>query len=107
MTSCLLVAGILQCIVSTKPPLTPAEAAKILEPRQFVYVPPTRPDNPGVFINGTPRPQDGPYGPLLPAGREPVRLDGTPLSQPPWELRSYYGLTPVYVPQAPTPVRRR
>jgi hypothetical protein len=72
------------------PTLTPDEYRSLLA-HQFVYVP-ARPrwswyGGPSVAIAGNP---SSPYDSFaaLPA---PTRLDGTPYTQPPWEMRAYVG----------------
>jgi hypothetical protein len=73
------------------PALTADEYRSLLA-HQFVYVP-TRPSwywfdhGPSVAIAATP---SSPYDSFasLPA---PTRLDGTPYTQPPWEMRAYVG----------------
>ena len=82
MTTCVLVLGIITC-VSTAPRLTPAEAAAILAPHQFVYVAPVDPLGPQSFVIRAKPPKRLP---------ERTRLDGTPLWLPP----RVYGLPPFY-----------
>lgn len=69
--------------------VTPAEAAAILAPYQFVYVAPAPRWGP-TFVVLKSNPADGPFGAFHPfaPGR---RLDGTPLSEPPWSMTAYIG----------------
>ncbi len=91
MTACIIVAGALQCIVSSTPALPPAEAAKILEPGRYVYVDTSRTE-PHVVDGAIAQPQDGPYGPLtFQRLTEPRRLDGSLVSDPPWFTWTYVG----------------
>lgn len=69
--------------------VTPAEAAAILAPYQFVYVEPAPRWGPRFVVLRS-NPADGPFGAFHPfaPGR---RLDGTPLSEPPWSMTTYVG----------------
>jgi len=88
--SCTIVgAVVVSCLVNPATRLTPAEAARILEPRQFVYVEPAPPMGPTVVIFGS-SPTDGPFGPF-PAFPAAKRLDGSLLSAPPWHVTAYAG----------------
>src|SRR4051794_30191128 len=49
MTSCVLVAKIITCTIASGTQLSPADAAKILKPYEFVYVPPA-PSEPKIII---------------------------------------------------------
>lgn len=83
MTACIVVAGVLQCIVSTAPPLSPEAAARTLLPGRFVARETSVVE---VLVPVLPsRPQDGPYGPLsFQRLEEWRRLDGSYMSDPQW-----------------------
>lgn len=68
--------------------LTPAEAAAILAPRQFVYVP-ERPSEPMAVVARS-SPTAGPFGEFKPFD-PPRRLDGSSYSDPPWSMMTYVG----------------
>lgn len=70
----------------------PAEAAAILAPHQFVYVPAQRLEPIAMMSrsSGT----AGPFGEFKPFGPS-VRLDGSPYSEPPWSATAYGGRRPV------------
>jgi hypothetical protein len=83
MTSCIGAALIIHCVLDPTPRLSPAEAAAILTPHQFVALPPA--EGPYVVIIGS-SPTTGPFGefaPFPPARR----LDGTLLSERPSIMR--------------------
>lgn len=69
--------------------LTPADAAAILFPGQFVYLPSTRTLGPQVYVVGSSS-TAGPFGefPPFPA---PRRLDGSSYADPPWSMSTYLG----------------
>jgi hypothetical protein len=69
--------------------VSPEEAAAIMAAHQPVFAREEAPAGPRVFIMNA-RPEDGPFGPLLPFG-PPTRLDGTPLSQPPDQYGEPFG----------------
>jgi hypothetical protein len=88
--SCTIVGAIVvSCLVDPATRPTPAEAARILAPYQFVYVEPAPPMGPTVVIIGS-SPADGPFGPF-PALPPAQRLDGSLLSSPPWRSTTYIG----------------
>ena len=80
---CTIIGIIVQCVLATTP-LTPAEAAVILAPYQYVHVPQVLPQvhipRTGVFVLRSSS-TAGPFGEFLPFP-PPRRLDGTLLSQP-------------------------
>lgn len=89
MTTCALVFGIISCVSAT-PKLTPAQAAEILAPHQFVYVAPVDPFRQRHFSTNSiagARPF-GPFKPFPPR----TRLDETLPTQPP----TIYGAPPLY-----------
>jgi hypothetical protein len=59
MTSCIGAALIIHCVLDPTPRLSPAEAAAILAPHQFVALPPA--EGPYVVIIGS-SPTTGPFG---------------------------------------------
>jgi hypothetical protein len=67
--------------------VTPAEAAAILAPHQFVWRPtlPTEPPVLGLFSS----PTGGPFG-KFPEFSPARRLDGTLLSVPQWGVTTYF-----------------
>jgi hypothetical protein len=65
---------------------SPAEAAAILAPHQFVYVPPA-PAGPTLVLFGG-SPTTGPYGEFAPFAQA-QRLDGTLYSDWPWRSTAY------------------
>ena len=86
MTSCIGAALIIHCVLAPTPRPSPADAAAILAPHQFVAPPPA--EGPYVVIIGS-SPNAGPFGEFAPF--PPTRrLDGTLLSQRPWTMRTYY-----------------
>lgn len=85
MTTCTLIAGIISCTI-TGPRPTPAEAAAILAPYQ--YVAPLPPGPTVIFISASVT--DGPFGAFTPFP-PPRRLDGTLYSQPPWRMTTKVG----------------
>ena len=91
--------------------VSPEEAAAIMAAHQPVFGSSEAPRGPRVFIMNA-RPEDGPFGPLLPFG-PPTRLDGTPLSQPPdqyGEPFGWYGVAPQQMDRSshrPRPSRAR
>ncbi len=86
-TACLVVAGVMHCIVSATPAAKPAEAAAVLAPGQFVYVPTY--DGPyAIIMPGSST--AGPYGELR-VTPQLRRLDGSPV----WSRPQIYGL-PIY-----------
>lgn len=79
-------AMVINCVVANRP--TPAEAARILLPRQYIHVLATGWGPTSVVVASSPG--NGPFGPLrlvAPARR----LDGTLLSDPPWRMTTYLG----------------
>ena len=66
--------------------VTPAEAAALLAPHQFVYVAP-RPAEPQVVLLAS-SPTAGPFGELTPLSPS-RRLDGSSYQDPPWESLDY------------------
>lgn len=68
--------------------LTPAEAAALLAPRQFVYVAP-RPAEPQVVLLAS-SPTAGPFGEFRPLSSS-RRLDGSSYQVPQWESLAYSG----------------
>lgn len=84
MTTCTLIAGIISCVISGPTP-TAAESAALLAPRAYVHIPRTY--GPTVTIIAS-DPTHGPYGPVT-VSAPTVRLDGTPLSDPPWISVAY------------------
>src|SRR5688572_5097111 len=88
--NCIIVgAVVVSCLVDPATRPTPAEAARILEPYQFVYAEPRPPMGPSVIIVGS-SPADGPFGPF--ADSPPARrLDGSSFSAPPWQVTAYVG----------------
>ena len=82
---------VVSCLVDPATRPTPAEAARILEPYQFVYVEPAPPMGPTVIIVGS-SPTEGPFGPF-PAFPPARRLDGSLLSVPPWNVTTYARLS--------------
>ncbi len=88
--SCTIIGAlVVSCLVDPATRPTPAEAARILEPNQFVYVEPAPPMGPTVVIFGS-SPADGPFGafPAFPSAR---RLDGSLFSAPPWRATTSIG----------------
>ena len=69
--------------------VSPEEAAAIMAAHQPVFGGDEDPRGPRVYIMNA-RPEDGPFGPLLPFG-PPTRLDGTPLTQPPDQYGEPFG----------------
>src|SRR5687768_8253434 len=101
--SCTIVgAVVVSCLVNPATRLTPAEAARILEPRQFVYVEPATSMGPTVVIFGS-SPTDGPFGPF-PAFPAAQRLDGSLLSAAPWRVTAYVG-RPFHLNRSHAPLR--
>lgn len=92
MTTCVVVGAIVvSCVVDPATRPSPAEAAAILAPYQFVAPPPIG-GGPTFAILAS-SPTAGPFGefrPFSPARR----LDGTLLSQRPWIMRAYVGRRP-------------
>lgn len=85
MSACLVVAGVLQCIVSTTPPLSPQAAADVLRARQFVAAP-ALPREPLVVIVPS-KSMDGPYGELVLTPS--YRWDGYSYGLPVYNYGSY------------------
>jgi len=106
VTTCTIIGLIVvSCLADPAMRLTPAEAAAILEPNQFVYVDTPQPRWPlpqsGVFGS----PTAGPFG-EFPPFPPPHRLDGTPYTEPPWEMRAYVGRRERFPVTRATPSRR-
>jgi hypothetical protein len=102
--SCTIVGAlVVSCLVDPATRPTPAEAARILEPYQFVYVEPAPPMGPTVVIFGS-NPTDGPFGPF-PALPQAPRLDGSMLSAPPWHVTAY-GSRPFHLSRPHAPARQ-
>lgn len=80
MTTCILVLNVITCTI-VGPKLTPAEAAKILAPNQFVYAP-TRPPGPTSLVIAS-SPTAGPFGEFKPFPPRAV--------EPPWRMVVYTG----------------
>ena len=68
--------------------VTPAEAAALLAPHQFVYVAPRPAEPPVVLLESSPT--AGPFGEFKPFS-PPRRLDGSSYQDPPWEALAYSG----------------
>ncbi len=86
MTTCtLIITGIICTIDPTTKP-TPAEAAKILAPNQFVSYPET-PYGIQSFSTGSIGPTPGPW--TFPSPRQ--RLDGSLMNEPQWFSQVYIG----------------
>lgn len=84
MTTCTLLLGIITCVLSGPPP-SPAASAALLAPRQYVHpVPATGPWVTTISSKAT----DGPFGPIV-VSAPTVRLDGTPLTEPPWQAIAF------------------
>lgn len=84
MTTCIIIAKLVTCTLVGAVP-TPAQAAAILAPHQFVST--STYDGPWIYV-ARGRATDGPYGRLTPLA--PVlRLDGTSRDVPP----AVYGRT--------------
>jgi len=77
---------VLNCFAGNRP--TPSEAARILSPRQFVYVAPVPPSRPPTVVVAS-NPGNGPFGPF--PSSPPRRLDGTLYSEPPCHVTYYVG----------------
>ena len=90
MTSCIGAALIIRCVLDPTPRPSPAEAAAILAPYQFVAPPPVGPGPTFVILRSSPTVGPWAFPPPFP----PRRLDGTPLSQRPWTMRAYVGRRP-------------
>ena len=90
MTTCTLVLGLIQCVI-VGPVLTPAQAAAILAPHEFVYVAPLPAGGPVLTVarSKTGSPWD------WPELRPKRRLDGTLLSDPPTVYGIPYPWTPL------------
>ena len=71
--------------------VTPAEAAALLAPRQFVYVAP-RPAEPQVVLIAS-SPTAGPFGEFTSLSPS-RRLDGSSYQDPQWESLAYSGRRP-------------
>ena len=82
MTTCAIVLGIISCTVDPGTRVAPAEAASLLAPHQFVAVAQEQP-GPVVATTGS-SPSAGPFGEFREFS-EPRRLDGSLVSDPPWQ----------------------
>jgi hypothetical protein len=78
-TACVVVAGVMHCIISQTPPVTAAEAAAILKPHEYVYIETN--DGPNWFSSLQEEPTPGPW--QFPTPAPARRLDGTLISDPP------------------------
>jgi hypothetical protein len=76
---------VLNCLAADRP--APSEAARILRPRQYIYVAPVPPLRPPTVVASNPG--DGPFGPF--PSSPPRRLDGTLYAEPPWHVSFYVG----------------
>ncbi len=97
MTICTIIITLVTCTQQPGTKVSPAEAARILAPRAFVYVAPTS----TVTTNGAVR-ESNPDEPILvrgyvrPPQPNPVYLDTTLTGEPliavsPWLLHAYVG----------------
>ena len=79
MTSCLVIAAVISCTITTPKP-TPAEAVKVLTSSVPQYIAPW----PRVYQDTRPAPRDPNW---------PFRAPATPIQPlaPPWSVTTYYG----------------
>jgi hypothetical protein len=89
MNTCTIIGLVVNCLINPATRLTPAEAAAILAPNQYVYVEPAPRWGPTVVLAGS-SPTAGPFGEFKPFSPR-RRLDGSLTTDPPWRSTVYLG----------------